>query len=81
MWAGVYPEAPHIPLRVEAGKLDGRPVYFRLGGPWEGPAGAAGDGEAAPEPMFRKAPHRRHCPLAFGVYAATRPILRAERAG
>jgi len=54
VWAGVYPEAPHIPLRVEAGELDGRPVYFRLGGPWEGPAGAAGDGEAAPEPMFRK---------------------------
>ena len=32
---GVYPQEPTIPLRVETASLVGRPVVFRLRGPWD----------------------------------------------
>lgn len=33
-WEGRFPEAPQIPLRVEAAAYRGHPVSFRLIGPW-----------------------------------------------
>jgi hypothetical protein len=39
-WLGVYPDAPHTALRVEAGAYSGRPVYFRMIAPWAEPAGS-----------------------------------------
>jgi len=48
-WEGVFPGAPDLPLRIEAASFEGRPVSFRLIGPWftpertprEGPIGLA----------------------------------------
>jgi serine/threonine-protein kinase len=39
-WLGVYPDAPDTALRIEAGAYAGKPVYFRLIGPWEEPPGS-----------------------------------------
>ncbi len=36
-WTGVFPRSPAIPLRVEAAAWRGRPVEFRLIGPWTRP--------------------------------------------
>jgi serine/threonine-protein kinase len=36
-WKGVFPESPGVPLRIEAGTWQGRPVYFQLVGPWTRP--------------------------------------------
>ncbi|HYP27224.1 MAG TPA: serine/threonine-protein kinase [Blastocatellia bacterium] len=36
-WEGVYPDAPDVPIRVEAAVFRGRPVYFHLVPPWERP--------------------------------------------
>jgi serine/threonine-protein kinase len=33
-WTGTYAHAPSVPMRVEAAAWKGRPVYFRLIGPW-----------------------------------------------
>jgi serine/threonine-protein kinase len=33
-WEGTFADAPEIPLRIEAAAYDGRPVSFRLIGPW-----------------------------------------------
>lgn len=36
-WAGVFPERPEIPLRVEAAAWRGKPVYFEIIGSWAEP--------------------------------------------
>ncbi|HET9531349.1 MAG TPA: hypothetical protein VFQ92_13415, partial [Blastocatellia bacterium] len=36
-WEGVYPDAPDVPIRVEAASFRGRPVYFHIIPPWEKP--------------------------------------------
>jgi tRNA A-37 threonylcarbamoyl transferase component Bud32 len=33
-WTGTYAHAPSVPMRVEAAAWKGRPVYFRVIGPW-----------------------------------------------
>jgi serine/threonine-protein kinase len=33
-WAGTYAHAPYMPVRLEAASWQGRPVYFRITGPW-----------------------------------------------
>ena len=36
-WDGVYPEQPHIPIRVEAASYRGQPVHFEIVSPWDRP--------------------------------------------
>jgi serine/threonine-protein kinase len=36
-WTGFYPDAPEVPVRVEAAWWRGKPVYFRTIGPWTRP--------------------------------------------
>ncbi len=36
-WEGVYPDAPEVPIRVEAAAYRGRPVYFRILHEWTRP--------------------------------------------
>ena len=36
-WTGSYASAPEIPMRIEAASWRGRPVFFRLIGPWTKP--------------------------------------------
>ncbi len=33
-WTGAYPQAPGVPLRIEAASWRGRPVNFQMIGPW-----------------------------------------------
>ena len=33
-WEGTFPNQPQITIRVEAAAYDGKPVYFRIVGPW-----------------------------------------------
>ncbi|MBZ5609370.1 MAG: protein kinase [Acidobacteriia bacterium] len=40
-WTGSYPEAPEIPIHVEAGAFQGKPVFFAQYGPWSQPPTAA----------------------------------------
>jgi len=36
-WTGSYPQSPDLPLRVEAASWRGKPVFFRVIGPWSRP--------------------------------------------
>jgi serine/threonine-protein kinase len=51
LWKGSYGEARPDTITVRAAALEGRPVFFRIGGPWEAPAIAAqtrgGGGQSA----------------------------------
>ncbi|HYS78464.1 MAG TPA: serine/threonine-protein kinase, partial [Candidatus Dormibacteraeota bacterium] len=40
-WRGEIRGRPGVPLDVDAGAFGGKPVYFRVAGPWDGPAGDA----------------------------------------
>ncbi|HEY7511541.1 MAG TPA: serine/threonine-protein kinase, partial [Vicinamibacteria bacterium] len=37
-WRGTYPGAPDVPVRIEAAAYHGRPVWFALLPPWDGPS-------------------------------------------
>ncbi len=37
-WTGSFPEAPDVQIQVETGMTRGRPVYFRIAGPWQQPS-------------------------------------------
>jgi serine/threonine protein kinase len=37
-WAGVYPNLPQVPIRIEAAAYQGKPVYFEIVSPWSKPA-------------------------------------------
>ena len=41
-WDGIYPDAPEIPIRVEAASFHGRAFAFRIVEPWSAPAAGAG---------------------------------------
>jgi hypothetical protein len=41
-WTGAWPEAPEIPIRIEAAAWRGKPVSFRIIQPWVRPAGSGG---------------------------------------
>src|SRR6185295_12310861 len=36
-WVGAYPQAPQLPVRIEAASYRGKPVYFDVVGPWDKP--------------------------------------------
>ncbi len=33
-WAGIYPDRPDVPIRIEAAATQGKPVYFEIVAPW-----------------------------------------------
>jgi serine/threonine-protein kinase len=37
-WTGAFPEAPQVPIRVEAAAYRGKPVHFSFVGPWTRPS-------------------------------------------
>ena len=43
-WEGAFPGASRIPAYVEAAALSGRPVFFRIEGPWANERAAEGSG-------------------------------------
>lgn len=47
-WTGVYPDAPDVPIRVEAAAFLGRPVEFRIVEPWSVPAETARSASTGP---------------------------------
>jgi serine/threonine-protein kinase len=54
-WSGSYPEAPDIPIRIEAASFQGEPVYFEDFGPWScppTPAQAAGGQKPTGEVVY-----------------------------
>ena len=48
-WTGPFPGGKEAELRVEAASYLGRPVYFRVLGPWEKPAESASDAQTTGE--------------------------------
>jgi serine/threonine-protein kinase len=72
-WAGVYPESPEVSIRIEAAAWRGKPVSFRIIGPWTHPAS-----ETAPNPFVLEnlfwivVPYFVLFPL--GVYLAWRNV-------
>ena len=46
-WEGAFPGPSGIPVRVEAAALSGRPVFFRISGPWGTDRPAEGSGFGA----------------------------------
>jgi serine/threonine-protein kinase len=52
-WTGSYAQSPELPLRVEAASWRGKPVFFRLIGPWSIPERMhPADPLAAPRGLF-----------------------------
>ncbi|HYL37705.1 MAG TPA: protein kinase [Bryobacteraceae bacterium] len=54
-WSGSYPEAPDIPIRIEAAGFQGKPVYFEDFGPWSRqptPAQASGGQKPTGEVVY-----------------------------
>ncbi len=54
-WEGSYPEAPEIPIRIEAGSFHGKPVSLIQYGPWSTPltaTQAAGEQKPAGEVVY-----------------------------
>jgi hypothetical protein len=47
-WEGRYPDAPEVPIRIEAASLRGRPVAFRIVEPWTAAATADNPGWVRP---------------------------------
>jgi serine/threonine protein kinase len=43
-WTGSYASAPEIPMRIEAASWRGKPVFFRIIGPWSKPERMEGSG-------------------------------------
>src|SRR5579883_16112 len=54
-WTGSFPEAPDIPLHIEAGAFHGKPVSFNIYGPWSAPptpAQSSGDEKSPGEIVY-----------------------------
>jgi serine/threonine-protein kinase len=75
-WTGSYASAPEIPMRIEAASWRGRPVFFRLIGPWSKPERIRQFSEVpSAAPVF---PVVALSALALGVFLAWRNF-RAKR--
>jgi serine/threonine-protein kinase len=61
-WEGVYPDAPEVPIRVEAAAYRGRPVYFRVLQEWTRPERVE---------FFQLSPGQRAGNLIAGVLIVT----------
>ncbi|HEY7475181.1 MAG TPA: serine/threonine-protein kinase [Vicinamibacterales bacterium] len=46
-WTGAFPEAPDLPIRIEAAALRGRPTMFEIVGSWAPPEGGTGQEASA----------------------------------
>jgi serine/threonine-protein kinase len=83
-WEGRYPDAPEIPIRIEAASLDGRPIAFRIVEPWT-PAAAAGhpgwvrSWEIVSDNWLRVAHIGFHFSLLLGLGLLARRNLRSGR--
>ena len=64
-WKGSWPGSPSDELKVEAGAYRGRPVFFRLSGPWSRPAPGAAPMPAAFVLLFMVALPMLACLLAW----------------
>jgi eukaryotic-like serine/threonine-protein kinase len=83
-WDGRYPDAPEIPIRVEAASLDGRPVAFRVLEPWTRDAAAGRPGwvrswDVVSENWMRLAHIGFHFSLLLGLGLLARRNLRSGR--
>jgi serine/threonine-protein kinase len=50
-WTGTYPGAPDVPVRVEAAAYHGKPVWFAVLPPWDGPSRMPGEALAPATPV------------------------------
>ena len=50
-WRGAYPGLPDVPVRVEAAAYHGRPVWFAVLPPWDGPSRMPGTSPPPPTPL------------------------------
>jgi serine/threonine-protein kinase len=75
-WTGSYASAPEIPIRIEAASWHGKPVFFRLIGPWSKPERMQPfPGSPSSAPVFAWV---SYVALAAGVFLAWRHF-RAKR--
>jgi serine/threonine-protein kinase len=82
-WEGRYPDAPEIPIRIEAASVRGQPVAFRIIEPWTEPIGGAGKwvrpSDAAAHPLARLAHLGLHLVLMLALGLLARHNLRLGR--
>ena len=84
-WEGVYPDAPEIPVRIEAASFRGRPIAFRIVEPWTDARGAATESpwvrpeEIVPSPWARLAHVGFHLLFMIGLALLARHNLRRGR--
>ena len=64
-WRGSYASAPEIPMRIEAASWRGKPVFFRVIGPWSKP-----ERISRPRPVsIRRAGVCYHCCLCWVLFS------------
>ena len=83
-WEGRYPDAPEVPIRVEAASLRGRPVAFRIVEPWTTAAASESPGwvrpwEVVSDNWLRLAHIGFHFSLLLGLGLLARRNLRSGR--
>lgn len=84
-WAGVYPDAPEIPVRIEAAAFHGRPIAFRIIEPWTEAKGASTVShwvrpeEIVPSDWARLAHMGFHLLFTIGLAVLARHNLRRGR--
>ncbi len=72
-WAGNVGEDVSVPVRIEAGYANGRPVFFSVKGAWSGPGGGRGGGNWG-ELIVVLA-------IVLSLFAVRRNLGSADRAG
>jgi hypothetical protein len=83
-WEGRYPDAPEVPIRVEAASFQGRPVAFRVVEPWTKDAAAPRPGwvrswDVVSANWMRLAHIGFHLSLLLGLGLLARRNLRSGR--
>jgi serine/threonine-protein kinase len=83
-WEGRYPDAPEIPIRIEAAALRGRPIAFRVVEPWTQVSTTAQPGwvrswEVVSANWLRVAHIGFHSSLLLGLGLLARRNLRSGR--
>ena len=78
-WEGAWPGAPTVPLRIEAAAYHGRPVWFALLPPWDGPSRMPGGPPSSATPVSQASVLVLAVAMPLGGFLLARRNLRLGR--
>jgi serine/threonine-protein kinase len=78
-WEGAWPGAPAVPLRIEAAAYHGRPVWFAVLPPWDGPSRMSGGPPSSATPVSQVSVLVLALAMPLGGFLLARRNLRLGR--